>query len=1016
MNNPKAVSTNHATNHAISFTLLSNSPSKDNPSGIIAKTKGLDENNNLITLQGAKMIQNGIATKVNCNLSELPEVLQDIEHYECLCHGIYSGSDSQKQIVTKAVKEFEYPTDDNVIPKTKDYFHYPNQALMMFDIDGYDGNLDEILNIIYEVLPEFKDCAKVISESSSASIYKDDTLLSNNSNYHIYFVAKNVKDSNYKTFANIIFNKLWLAGYGKINLDKNKFPLLRTVIDESVFSPERPDFVNCICEKGLQQKRITPYYIEGNALDIDIKSMNAQEWNQVKSLQHSAKEKYIFKHEVNIQNRKQLCIDRGLSESQSKYIIENEDNGILQNNYELKGINGDIILVKDLLDNSEDYDGTEFTIGYFYWNKGLNPFIKSYKNGGRTYKFNRYIIKGINKITSTDLTNDYSALPNAKQARSEMKKIIKSFMRKNNFTNVFLNVDAGLGKTRTIITEALKQSYKTIIFVPDHRLSNELQMENKADIGVFKGRNESNCELYKFTTSFNQHLFTNKMCADCEYKENCLYKNQRQDMESKKIVIVAHNYLTMINNDIKELSEMFEKVVVDEDITPKLIEFLSVPRGYNYLTKKIFTMIEENNNITNICIELKDEIKDMYLQHRKIGKFDFPSTIDELKYCSSFNNYKAKEDMRTFWRNLKTISEDSKPNDINNNVWLDHEDAKIEIGIKHRISHVWNKPTIFLDATANESVVRHTLRTSFKWHEIRAKYDSKIKVHQFFGKSLSKDYMTKNKDYIKECIKTHFDGVPIISYKLFETDLWFGNLKGTDEMKDVPSLAIIGRFQLSSVVIEKYCNTIFNKRELNFNKNNTNMPINMRNAKVLNICKSIYSGYAGDIYNHFCVGETKQAIGRMRMFDCEGDEQNLYLVTNEIIDGLYLDQIIPIEKFLPKEAPARDTGNVIGNMLSEEINSKTFIRWSPKLIENTTGISAKCLKNGASSKWFNNTFIKIKIKTTDILHSSLTIVGYKEGYSDELLNEWFLNRFPNDKIMDIKMMNSKRKSRVKNIV
>ena len=107
----------------------------------------------------------------------------------------------------------------------------------------------------------------------------------------------------------------------------------------------------------------------------------------------------------------------------------------------------------------------------------------------------------------------------------------------------------------------------------------------------------------------------------------------------------------------------------------------------------------------------------------------------------------------------------------------------------------------------------------------------------------------------------------------------------------------------------------------------------------------------------------------------------------------------------------RDTGNVIGNMLSEEINSKTFIRWSPKLIENTTGISVRSLKNTNKTKWFYDSFIKIKIKTTDSLYSSLTIVGYKEDYSDELLNEWFLNRFPNHKILDIKMMNSKRKKR-----
>jgi len=73
-------------------------------------------------------------------------------------------------------------------------------------------------------------------------------------------------------YGKLLFDRLWLAGYGFIALSSNGAMLDRTIIDAAVFSPERLDFVGkpVISSAGLEYTPIEPKFISGDMLDTSL--------------------------------------------------------------------------------------------------------------------------------------------------------------------------------------------------------------------------------------------------------------------------------------------------------------------------------------------------------------------------------------------------------------------------------------------------------------------------------------------------------------------------------------------------------------------------------------------------------------------------------------------------------------------------------------------------------------------------------------------------------------------------
>ena len=71
----------------------------------------------------------------------------------------------------------------------------------------------------------------------------------------------------------VLFDRLWLAGFGRYEISKSGALLARTVMDATVFQPERLDFCGgAAVGKGLVQRLPEPVLFNGDAPYLDTRA------------------------------------------------------------------------------------------------------------------------------------------------------------------------------------------------------------------------------------------------------------------------------------------------------------------------------------------------------------------------------------------------------------------------------------------------------------------------------------------------------------------------------------------------------------------------------------------------------------------------------------------------------------------------------------------------------------------------------------------------------------------------
>lgn len=202
------------------------------------------------------------------SLSELPAFIARLSRNECLIHGVCA--DKEIDIAPQ-----DYPRE-GAISRTKENFPYPDgSALVVIDHDpdgvGIYYSPQNLIEILSGILPEIGRAARVVKLSTSAEIYTKEgrKVSTNNPGYHIYFLAE--CGSDISRFGKVLFDRLWLAGFGHCRFSKAGSILQRGPIDEAVFSPERLDFVaGADLKDGLEQQIGSAEYASGNET-IDTK-------------------------------------------------------------------------------------------------------------------------------------------------------------------------------------------------------------------------------------------------------------------------------------------------------------------------------------------------------------------------------------------------------------------------------------------------------------------------------------------------------------------------------------------------------------------------------------------------------------------------------------------------------------------------------------------------------------------------------------------------------------------------
>ncbi len=388
-------------------------------------TKKLSLNNAEIDKDGSQCrLGLGTIKTYRCTPESFAKGLPKFDKNMALVHGVPEHEEavicSQKRF--DAVKK--NTTDKPVITRTKDHLSYPDgPGLMMFDHDKARDNAvgehkalksyrPSVLRfIVSSVHPAFKGAAYVSTPSTSSCIYDKDgnQLRGEGDGFHMYVFPKIASDI--PRYLETLGKRLILAGYGRIEISRAGSLLIRTLVDLSVGSPERLDFVaGAVCEDGLEQRLPAPYHHPGGLLDtttlLDLTDAEEEKYNKViqelkdkaKPQQKIIRESYINIEADKLSKSKNIDIDtaRAIIRSRQDHILEDTDLLYFAHN------NGKIVTVAEVLDDGANYDGMSLadplepeydggsmTKAKFFWNNG-KPIIHSYAHGSIKYRFKRF--------------------------------------------------------------------------------------------------------------------------------------------------------------------------------------------------------------------------------------------------------------------------------------------------------------------------------------------------------------------------------------------------------------------------------------------------------------------------------------------------------------------------------------------------------------------------------------------------------------------------------------------------
>lgn len=261
--------------------------------GIITKQLSLGDDGSLVKTPAA-LLYSGTAKRYTVTLEGLAKLLRSLEQTQCLVHGVCRYD---LAYITTSAKYTPGKTrgDIPIVARTAEFFSYDSgkPALLMLDIDEITGKITktapEVLSILSVFCPGLATAGVVTTPSTSSCLWLDDQELKGETGLHIYLLAKNGADI--PRFGKVLFQRLWLAGYGHIYIDKAGRMHARSLIDKTVFGAERIDFAaRAACLDGLEQRLPTPVFIDGELIDTELTlDLSLAELKELKRLVVEAK-------------------------------------------------------------------------------------------------------------------------------------------------------------------------------------------------------------------------------------------------------------------------------------------------------------------------------------------------------------------------------------------------------------------------------------------------------------------------------------------------------------------------------------------------------------------------------------------------------------------------------------------------------------------------------------------------------------------------------------------------------
>lgn len=242
---------------------------------ILSKRFALAENGTLQKHPGGQLSQ-GTAERRTLMLFEFCALLAGLKPDQALTLGI---SEHSKAYVVSQKNLSKASGDLPIIARDRAHFTWPTgPGLLMIDYDppkdGPPLTQEELLKALYGVWPGLQTAPHIWRESASSCIYRTDTgeRLRGVMGQRVYVPVLDAHDIPRTGAA--LYARLWLAGHGRYDISASCALLDRSLIDSSVWQPERLDFAGgAQCGPGLEQRREEPKLFNDEATFVDSRTL-----------------------------------------------------------------------------------------------------------------------------------------------------------------------------------------------------------------------------------------------------------------------------------------------------------------------------------------------------------------------------------------------------------------------------------------------------------------------------------------------------------------------------------------------------------------------------------------------------------------------------------------------------------------------------------------------------------------------------------------------------------------------
>jgi len=233
-----------------------------NNQGYMTKCISIGADGKLVK-QPAANLYDGVAEIITIsNLKELGSVITSLKSNQALTYGVTAHESIN--LITKGKADGIY-----TVARCRDHFRWPDGAgVLMGDVDPKPGttlSADEAQNALLKAVPELRGCERLWTASASSGIKSaDGTINTGIAGQRFYFRVADA--SMIPAYGDIIVKRLWLAGHGFIFINKAGGMQPRTMVDATVWQPERLDFAAApVLGEGLSRVVVEHEYVAGGA-------------------------------------------------------------------------------------------------------------------------------------------------------------------------------------------------------------------------------------------------------------------------------------------------------------------------------------------------------------------------------------------------------------------------------------------------------------------------------------------------------------------------------------------------------------------------------------------------------------------------------------------------------------------------------------------------------------------------------------------------------------------------------